>query len=122
MLVFPCALLAINWVVVQAAFRSRKLDFLLEGRATILIRNGQIDRKALKRESMTREELLAVIHRQGFEGFHHVRKCELEPNGTFYIEPYESTIEDKRHAEVMARLEAMNKELAALRGPLPENS
>ncbi|HEV2325939.1 MAG TPA: YetF domain-containing protein [Terracidiphilus sp.] len=117
-----CALLAINWVVVQAAFRSRKLDFLLEGRATILIRNGQIDRKALKRESMTREELLAVIHRQGFEGFHHVRKCELEPNGTFYIEPYEPTIEDKRHAEVMARLEAMNKELAALRGPLPENS
>lgn len=117
-----CALLAINWVVVQAAFRSRKLDFLLEGRATILIRNGQIDRKALKRESMTREELLAVIHRQGFEGFHHVRKCELEPNGTFYVEPYEPTIEDKRHAEVMARLDKLGKEIAALRGPLPESS
>lgn len=114
-----CSLLAINWVVVQAAFRSRKLDFLLEGRATVLIRNGQIDRKALKRESMTREELLAVVHRQGFEGFHHVRKCELEPNGAFYIEPFEPTIDDKRHAEVMARLEALNREVAALRSPLP---
>lgn len=112
------ALLAINWIVVKAAYRSRKLDFLLEGKATVLIRNGQIDKKALKRESMTREELLAAIHRQGFEGFHHVRKCELEPNGTFYVEPYEPTAEDKRHGEVMARLEALSKELAALRGPL----
>ena len=114
-----CALLAINWLVVKAAFRSRRLDFLLEGRATVLIRNGQIDRKALKRESMTREELLSVIHRQGFEGFHHVRKCELEPNGTFYVVPYEPTAEDKRHAEVMARLEVLSKELATVRGPLP---
>lgn len=114
------ALLAINWLVVKAAYRSRKLDFLLEGKATVLIRNGQIDRKALKRESMTREELLSVIHRQGFEGFHHVRKCELEPNGTFYVEPYEPTAEDKRHGEVLERLEALSKELAALRGPLPE--
>jgi uncharacterized membrane protein YcaP (DUF421 family) len=112
------ALLAINWLVVKAAFRSQRLDFLLEGRATLLIRNGQIDKKALKRESMTREELLAVVHRQGFEGFHHVRKCELEPNGTFYIEGYEPTVEDKRHGELLERLETLSKELAALRGPL----
>lgn len=111
------ALLAINWLVVKAAFRSRKLDFLLEGRATMLIRNGQVNWKALKRESMTREELLAVIHRQGFEGFHHVRKCELEPNGTFYVEAYEPTIEDKRHVELMKRLEVLSQELASLRGP-----
>lgn len=116
-----CSLLAINWLVVQAAFRSRRLDFLLEGRSTVLIRNGQLDHKALKRESLTREELLAVIHRQGFEGFQHVRMCQLEPNGTFYVEPYEPTVEDKRHAEVMARLDALGKDLASLRGPMPES-
>lgn len=114
-----CSLLAINWLVVQAAFRSHKLDFLLEGRATVLIRNGQVDRKALKRESMTREELLAAVHRQGFEGFHHVRKCELEPNGAFYIEPFEPTLDDKRHAELLARLDAMSKEIACIRGVQP---
>lgn len=113
------ALLAINWLVVKAALRSRRLDFLLEGRAVVLIRNGQVDWKAVKRESMTREELLAVIHRQGFESFHHVRKCELEPNGTFYLEPYEPSIEDKRQGELLARLDALSKDVAALRGPLP---
>ena len=112
-----CALLAINWLVVHAAFRSRRLDFLLEGRSTVLIRDGQVDWKAARRESMTREELLAVIHRQGFEGFHHVRKCELEPNGTFYIEPFDPSVEDKRHSELLARLDAVSKELAGLRAP-----
>ena len=112
-----CALLAINWLVVHAAFRSRRLDFLLEGRSTVLIRDGQVDWKAARRESMTREELLAVIHRQGFEDFHHVRKCELEPNGTFYIEPFDPSVEDKRHAELLARLDAVSKELAGLRAP-----
>ena len=115
-----CSLLAINWLVVQAAFRSRKLDFLLEGKATVLIRNGQVDWKAVRRESLTREELLAVIHRQGFEGFHHVRKCELEPNGTFYVEAFEPSIEDKRQAELLARIDALGREVAALRGALPE--
>ena len=114
-----CSLLAINWLVVQAAFRSRKLDFLLEGKATVLIRNGQVDWKAVRQESLTREELLAVIHRQGFEGFHHVRKCELEPNGTFYVEAFEPSIEDKRQAELLARIDALGREVAALRGALP---
>ena len=112
-----CALLAINWLVVHAAFRSPRLDFLLEGRSTVLIRDGQVDWKAARRESMTREELLAVIHRQGFDGFHHVRKCELEPNGTFYIEPFDPSVDDRRHAELLARLDAVSKELAGLRGP-----
>ena len=37
------------------------------------VRNGQIDVKALERESLTREELVAVIHKQGFEHVHQVR-------------------------------------------------
>ena len=60
-------LLAINWLVVRVLFRSPGLTRVLEGRASVLIRNGQIDRKALERESLTREELVEVIHRQGFE-------------------------------------------------------
>src|SRR5664279_2219110 len=35
-------LLAINWLVVRVLFRSPKLTRLLEGRAIVLIRNGQI--------------------------------------------------------------------------------
>jgi uncharacterized membrane protein YcaP (DUF421 family) len=108
-------LLAINWLVVRALYRSPRLTRAFEGRATTLVVNGQIDWKALERESLSREELLSVIHRQGFEDFHQVHKCELEPNGTFYIEAIEPSITEKHHAELVARLETLQRELALLR-------
>jgi uncharacterized membrane protein YcaP (DUF421 family) len=108
-------LLAINWLVVRVLFRSQRLTRAIEGHSAVLIQNGQIDPRALERESLTREELLSVIHRQGFEDFDQVRKCQLEPNGTFYVEAFDPSIADKRHADLLARIDALSREVAALR-------
>jgi uncharacterized membrane protein YcaP (DUF421 family) len=108
-------LLAINWLLVRVLFRSRRLTRAFEGRATVLVRDGQIDKRALKRESLTREELIEVIHRQGFEGVHQVRCCELEPNGSFYVEAFDPSAADKRQAELLERLDALSRDVAALR-------
>jgi uncharacterized membrane protein YcaP (DUF421 family) len=76
------SLLAINWLVVRVLFRSRRLTRAFEGQAAVLVHNGQIDQKALERESLTREELLDVIHRQGFEDFHqHLLRGGFRPLG-----------------------------------------
>jgi uncharacterized membrane protein YcaP (DUF421 family) len=109
------ALLAINWLVVRVLFRSRRPTRVMEGRAAVLVTNGQVDPKALARESLTREELLDVIHRQGFEDFHQVHRCELEPNGTFYVEAFDPSVADKRHVELLTRLDTLSREVAALR-------
>lgn len=109
-------LLGINWLVVRVLFRSKKMTRVLEGRAAVLIRNGQLDLRAMERESLTREELQDVIHRQGFQDFHQVHRCELEPNGTFYVEGVEPSAADQRHAELLERLDALGREVAALRG------
>src|ERR1700677_599074 len=53
------SLLAVNWLVVRALFSSPRLTRMFEGRSTVLIANGQIDKKAVKRESLSPEELLA---------------------------------------------------------------
>jgi uncharacterized membrane protein YcaP (DUF421 family) len=108
-------LLAINWLVVRVLFRSPRLTRMLEGRATMLVCDGKVDSRALERESLTREELLQVIHRQGFEDFDKVRNCHLEPNGSFYIEAFDPSVEDKRHAELLARLDALQGELTRIR-------
>jgi len=110
------SLLAINWLVVRVLFRSARLTRLLEGRAAVLVRDGCIDRRALERESLTRDELLQAIHRQGFEDFDQVRSCLLEPNGTFTVEAFDPSIDDKRHTELMARLDALQAELGHMRG------
>jgi uncharacterized membrane protein YcaP (DUF421 family) len=111
-------LLAINWLVVRVLFRSPRLTRAIEGRSTSLIKDGQPDQAALDRESLSREDLLSVIHRQGFADFHAVKRCELEPNGTFFVEAFEPTAADKHHAELMAKIDALAQEVAALRaGP-----
>jgi uncharacterized membrane protein YcaP (DUF421 family) len=109
------ALLAINWLVVRVLFNSPRLTRMLEGRAAVLVSNGCLDVRAMERESLTREELLSVIHKQGFEHFEQVRTCHLEPNGTFYVEALEPSLADKRHGELLARLETLSREVAALR-------
>ncbi len=108
-------LLGINWLVVRLLFRSPRLTRVLEGRAVTLVRDGQVDRKVLERESLTHEELLAVVRRQGFEHVHDVKRCDLEPNGTFYIEAFDPSIDDKRHKELLERIDALSREVAALR-------
>ena len=116
-------LLAINWVIVRILFSSPRLTRLLQGQPTILVRNGKVDQKALQRESLTHEELLEVVHKQGFTTLHQVGLCQLEPNGSFYVEAIEPTSNEMRHAELLARLEALTREVAALRAPVlkPEN-
>ncbi len=108
-------LLAINWLVVRTLYHSPRLTSMLEGRATVLIRDGKIDHKAVKRESLTIEEMMEVIHKQGFERLSQVRRCVLEPNGTFYVEAVEPSANERQHAELLARLDTLTREIAALR-------
>ena len=108
-------LLAINWIVVRILYNSPRLTRMFEGRSTALICDGKIDEKAMKRESLTHEELIEVIHRQGFEHLGQVRRCELEPNGTFYIEAVEPSSVERQHTELITKLDALTKEVAALR-------
>jgi uncharacterized membrane protein YcaP (DUF421 family) len=107
-------LLGINWVVVRTLYSSPRLTRALQGSSTVLIRDGKIDTKAVKRESLTHEELMEVIHRQGFESMSQVRRCELEPSGSFFIEAWEPTSTERQHTEILARLDALTKEVAAL--------
>jgi uncharacterized membrane protein YcaP (DUF421 family) len=109
------ALLTINWLVARALFRMPRLTRLLEGRAAVLVRDGKIDRRAMQRESLTDEELLSVLHKQGFTHFHEVRRVELEPSGSFFVEGSEPSDYERQHGEILARLDALKQELAAMR-------
>ena len=108
-------LLAINWLVARTLYSVPRLRRTLEGRSTVLIRDGKIDHDAVRREALTREELMEALHRQGFEHLSQVRRCVLEPNGTFYVEAVEPALSERQHAEVVAKLESLTREIAALR-------
>lgn len=101
------ALLAMNYLVVRFLFRHRRLDQILEGKATTLIDNGKILKKELAKELLTRSELMTVLHRQGFDSLAEVERCVLEPGGTFYIQRKLPPQDAVQHDEVMQTLKEL---------------
>ncbi len=45
------SLLAINWLVARTLFKSRKLTQAIEGHSAVLVVDGQIDKRAMQRQS-----------------------------------------------------------------------
>jgi uncharacterized membrane protein YcaP (DUF421 family) len=108
-------LLLTNYLVVRFFFRHRRLDQIFEGKPAYLIRNGQIQRKALARELLNVEELRVVARRQGFENLDDIREAVLEPGGAFIFEPKEPSRDEVKHADLIARLDAIDAQLRELR-------
>ena len=91
----------------------------LEGTDETLILNGVIDHAAMKGEMLSQDELLAVIHRQGFDDFDEVEECSIGPNGQFYVRGRQPSQEDERHGVLLARLDELTRELVDLKARLP---
>ncbi|HKF49908.1 MAG TPA: YetF domain-containing protein [Terracidiphilus sp.] len=111
-------LLAINWLVVRALYRSTRLTRAVEGSSTVLVRHGKVDKHAMEREALSHEDLMEAIHKQGFERLDQVARCELEPSGAFFVEAVEPSLAEEHHVEVLARMDALSRELAGLRAQL----
>jgi uncharacterized membrane protein YcaP (DUF421 family) len=112
------ALLTINWLLMWFLYRAPKLDAALEGSPTTLIRGGEIDQAALKSESLTHEELISILNKNGFDDPADVETCVLQPNGTFYVKGKHPAKDDVERAELMAAIHSLHAEVLALRGEI----
>lgn len=112
------SLLAINYLLTRLLFRTPKLNKLVEGSETVLIRHGVVDWVAAKKEVLTELELRSVLHKQGFSTFEEVEKCVLEPNGNFYMEGIKSMSDDAQRAELMKAIEVLTSEVKGMRAEL----
>src|SRR4051794_3287630 len=114
-LIGAVALLSTNYLVVRFLFRHRRLDQIFEGSPTTLIDKGKLVPRNLSKEMMTRAELQAVAHRQGFE-LDDIEECRLEPGGVFYIRAKKPNDDETRHAQVMQRLDSLQQQISAIAG------
>ena len=113
------SLLVINYLVVRFLYDHRKVDQIVEGCAEILVQDGKVFAKRLKRELITKEELAAAARKQGFESLSEVRQCVLEPGGTLTFVARKPDTEDLRHQELVAKLESLTQEVVRLRTAQP---
>jgi uncharacterized membrane protein YcaP (DUF421 family) len=114
------SLLAINWILMRVLFKMPKLNQALEGTKTVLIRKGVVDEKALAKETLTREELLSVLHKNALNDFSEAEMCVLEPNGTFYVEAMKPTLDETQVAALKGTIDALMLEVRAMRLELAE--
>jgi uncharacterized membrane protein YcaP (DUF421 family) len=109
------ALLGTNYVVVRFLYRHERLEEFVEGRADILIQNGRVIKARLDQEAVTIAELEAAAHRQGFSSLRDVDRAVLESGGTISFIGRRPAPETVRQRELLARLDAIGEQLAALR-------
>ncbi len=113
-LIGAASLCGFNYVVVRFLFHHRRLDQIVEGRPTVLIKEGVIQRRALARELITRSELSTIAHRQGFAHLNEIHHCVLEPGGTFLIVGNEPRISELHHGDLVERLDRLEKQISIL--------
>jgi len=114
-LIGATALLVINYVVVRFVYRHQGLERLVEGDSDVLIDGGKILMDRLAKELITLPELETAAHKQGIASLDDVERAVLEPSGSICFFAKTPTPETERHAELLARLDAIRAELGALR-------
>ncbi len=112
------SLLVINWALTRVLFYVPKLNQALQGTSTTLITDGAVDYAALRSETLTEEELLSVLHKQGVDTFSEVRRCALEPNGTFFVEVMKPSDEEEEVSEMLLAVRKLTDDVAMLREEL----
>ncbi len=108
-------LLVINYVVVRFLFEHEKLERLVEGDPDVLIENGVILQDRLRKELISRVELEAAAHKQGFASLDEIDRAILDPGGSICFLAKKPTPEAERHGELIARLDRISAQLSALR-------
>ena len=78
-------ILALNFLFVEIAYRSKRIRRLLEGEPTLLVHNGHILEKNLQRERITRDELFATLRKNGITDPNKVRIAILEDTGQISV-------------------------------------
>lgn len=113
-LIGAAALLFINYVVVRYLFSHPKLERYVEGNALILVRDGKLDRKALKRELITVDELKSRARQQGIDDISTVSCARIEVGGALTFVSKHPSPEEQWNAEVRTRLDRMERMLESL--------
>jgi uncharacterized membrane protein YcaP (DUF421 family) len=80
-MILAATLVGLNWLVGWLTYHSKTLESLIEGRPILLIHNGRIDHRAMRRAQMTVHELNAALRADGHAGPESIRFAVLENNG-----------------------------------------
>jgi uncharacterized membrane protein YcaP (DUF421 family) len=80
-------LVALNYTVGEATFRSKRLEAIIEGRPVIVVHNGKVFEDVLAQVQLTHHELLSALRQSGCACVDDVHSAILENNGAISVIP-----------------------------------
>ena len=78
-------LIMMHWLISRVTRSSIRLSFLTKGRDTVLIRNGTIDRAALRGAHMSDDDLSEDLRQNGVASATEVEEARLERSGKLSV-------------------------------------
>jgi uncharacterized membrane protein YcaP (DUF421 family) len=84
-LVLLTTLIAWNLLLDWLAYRFEPVAKFLDPQPAVLIRHGKVNRKAMKREMITMDELEGKLREEGIESLGQVRVARLESDGRLSV-------------------------------------
>lgn len=81
-------LLCLSMILSVLTMKSLKLRALLSGTPSILIREGKLDQKEMRKTRMTLDEVLEELRLQGYTDLQCIKYAILETNGQLSVLPY----------------------------------
>ncbi|HZO86876.1 MAG TPA: YetF domain-containing protein [Chthonomonadaceae bacterium] len=90
-------LLILNRFFTLALTRSPKLERLMCGEPVLLVNDGQLLTDRMRREGITREQVMAALREHGLSQLDQVHMAVLEVDGTISVVPREAEVHKTRH-------------------------
>src|SRR5580765_7672420 len=84
-LVSAATLVALNYGMSYATFKSKRLEALIDGRPQVVIHNGRIFEDVLRHAKLTHHELSAALRQAGCSCPEEVHTAVLENNGSISV-------------------------------------
>ena len=88
-LIAVATLIAANYLVGLATFKSKRLERVVEGRPQVLIHEGRIFEDVMREARMTRKELDTALRHEGFFELGKIKLAILETNGDISVQGYD---------------------------------
>lgn len=102
-------LFLVNALVAVLLFRAVRFRRLVEGTPTVLVVDGVVDHRALRRERLSLDDLLDQVQGAGGEGFADVHRASLEPSGRILVLLRRSTEPQRQYADLCRRLDELTE-------------
>lgn len=84
-LILAATLIGVNALVSWFSWRSRRLEYALEGRPQLLIRNGKVFDDVMHEARITSDDLIKVLRREGCNSLDDVHIAILENDGSISV-------------------------------------